>query len=52
MTDDTLHDAPLEPERYELWADEDLLEPSRRAFLRIVGGGVVHTPIMIEGGRH
>jgi isoquinoline 1-oxidoreductase len=42
MSDDTLHEPVPEPERYELWADhESLLEPSRRAFFQIVGGGVV-----------
>jgi isoquinoline 1-oxidoreductase len=48
VTDDTLHEAPLEPERYELWAEEDLLEPSRRAFLRTVGGGVVVALVLAD----
>src|SRR5262249_55158015 len=42
MAADPLLDALPEPERYELWdALDDLLEPSRRAFFRIVGGGLV-----------
>jgi isoquinoline 1-oxidoreductase len=49
MTDDTLHDPTLEPERYELWAGgEDLLEPSRRAFFRIVGGGLVVALVLAD----
>jgi isoquinoline 1-oxidoreductase len=37
-----LADALPEPERYELWADfQEMLEPSRRDFLRITGSGVV-----------
>ena len=49
MTDDTLHDAELEPERYELWAgDDDFLEPSRRAFFRIVGGGIVVALVLAD----
>jgi isoquinoline 1-oxidoreductase len=51
MTDDTLHDFLPEPERYELWADiRSLQEPSRRAFLRIVGGGVVVALVLADGG--
>jgi hypothetical protein len=53
MSDDILHDAPLEPERYELWADEDLLETSRREFLRIVGSGAVeiYVPVPLSARR-
>ncbi|HWY86223.1 MAG TPA: molybdopterin cofactor-binding domain-containing protein, partial [Gemmataceae bacterium] len=37
MTENT-----LEPERYELWTgDETFWEPDRRAFFRILGGGIV-----------
>jgi isoquinoline 1-oxidoreductase len=39
----------LEPERYELWADPDLLEPSRRAFLRLVGSGLVVALVLADG---
>jgi isoquinoline 1-oxidoreductase len=47
MTDQTLP----EPERYEMWADlEGLLEPSRRAFFRIVGGGVVVALVLADTG--
>src|SRR5947209_8264336 len=48
MNDDTLHETPLEAERYELWAEADLLETSRRDFLRIVGGGVVVALVLAE----
>ncbi len=48
MTDDTLHESPLEPERYELWAEEEFLETTRREFLRLVGGGVVVGLVLAE----
>jgi nicotinate dehydrogenase subunit B len=48
VNDDTLHDGALEPERYELWAGDDLLEPSRRAFLHLVGGGLVVALVLAE----
>src|SRR5262249_20003903 len=48
MTDDTLHEMPLEPERYELWAEEDVLQASRRDFLRLGGGGVVVALVLGE----
>ena len=42
MTLDTQRDNALEPERYELWTgDEAFWEPDRRAFFRILGGGLV-----------
>jgi isoquinoline 1-oxidoreductase len=51
MTHETWDDFSLEPERYELWTDdEDLLEPSRRAFLRIVGSGLVVALVLAEAG--
>jgi len=49
MTDDILLDDALEPERYELWAGDDpLLEPSRRAFFQIVGGGIVVALVLAD----
>jgi len=48
MIDQDLHASALEPERYELWAEEALLEPSRRAFFRIVGGGVVVALVLAD----
>ena len=51
MIDETLYEAGLEPERYELWANsEDLLEPTRRAFLQIVGGGIVVALVVADAG--
>jgi isoquinoline 1-oxidoreductase len=50
MTDDIRHEASLEPERYELWAEEDFLETNRREFLRLVGGGVVVALVLAEAG--
>jgi isoquinoline 1-oxidoreductase len=42
MNDPQLSDFPLEPERYELWAADELFsELDRRAFFRLVGGGLV-----------
>jgi isoquinoline 1-oxidoreductase len=49
MSDHLLYDAGLEPERYELWAaDESWLEPTRRRFLQIVGGGVVVAVVLAD----
>jgi len=42
MKEQYLTDFLLEPERYELWAEADLaLDLDRRAFFRLVGGGLV-----------
>jgi isoquinoline 1-oxidoreductase len=49
MNEHTLYDT--EPERYELWADDtdmDLPEPTRREFLRIMGGGVVVALVLAD----
>jgi nicotinate dehydrogenase subunit B len=48
MNDDILHEIELEPERYEFWAGEDLLTPSRRAFFRIVGSGLVVALVLAD----
>src|SRR5262249_23934781 len=48
MTDYPLDDAPLEPERYELWAEEDLPEPTRREFFKLVGGGLVVALVLAD----
>lgn len=44
MNGETLFDFPIEPERYELQAslgDASDFEPTRREFLRVLGGGLV-----------
>jgi isoquinoline 1-oxidoreductase len=47
MSDDLL----LEPERYELWAEDlGFAEQTRREFLRLVGGGVVVALVLADGG--
>ncbi len=49
MSDAIWDDLLAEPERYELWADdENFAELSRRAFLRVVGGGLVVALVLGE----
>jgi nicotinate dehydrogenase subunit B len=48
---DTQYEPGLEPERYELWDNaEELLEPTRRAFLQRVGGGIVIALVVADAG--
>lgn len=41
MNEQLMHDLLLEPERYELWENPELLEQNRRTFFKIAGAGVV-----------